>query len=194
MGEEPKKSIVIKKKDEWNNPNDLIELLTREKQALWQREQNMRLLKEQDAAELAMLEKEYNCSDSDEEEENFAWYDINDRDTYFVLATMNRLVYQKDDQVFHNYGRRTNQYFVGNYGFCLKENKYNALKFKVNIDFGFKTSKETKEVDEDLKVSKMIQVKEHKLRDEVCAYIRANLIQSQEKEQKAASPGSEQFK
>lgn len=35
MGEEPKKSIVIKKKDEWNNPNDLIELLTREKQALW---------------------------------------------------------------------------------------------------------------------------------------------------------------
>ena len=93
MGEEPKKSIVIKKKDEWNNPNDLIELLTREKQALWQREQNMRLLKEQDAAELAMLEKEYNCSDSDEEEENFAWYDINDRDTYFVLTTMNRLVY-----------------------------------------------------------------------------------------------------
>lgn len=55
LGEEPKKSIIIKKKDEWQNPHDLIELLTREKQALWHREQNMRLLKEQDEAELAAM-------------------------------------------------------------------------------------------------------------------------------------------
>jgi hypothetical protein len=37
-GEEPKKSIVIKKKSERQQPNDLIELLTRQKQQVWNRE------------------------------------------------------------------------------------------------------------------------------------------------------------
>lgn len=79
------------------------------------------------------------------------------------------------------------------YGFCLSQNKYNSLNFKVNLDFGFKTTKETKKANEDLKVTKIIKIKEYKLRDEVCAYVRANLIHSQEKEQKKAA-GSEEFK
>jgi|TARA_B110001450_G_scaffold171957_1_gene160430 hypothetical protein len=52
----------------------------------------------------------------------------------------------------------------------------------VNLDFGFKQTKDTKQVDEDLKVSKFIHLKEHKQRDEVFAYVRANLINQQEAE------------
>ena len=44
-GEVPVKSLVIKKKSERQGPTDLISLLTREKQALWEREQNMKLLR-----------------------------------------------------------------------------------------------------------------------------------------------------
>jgi hypothetical protein len=52
----------------------------------------------------------------------------------------------------------------------------------VNLDFGFKQTKDTKQADEDLKVSKFIRLKEHKQRDEVFAYVRANLINQQEAE------------
>lgn len=37
-GEQPKKSIVIKAKMERHTPNDLIELLTREKKSMWDKE------------------------------------------------------------------------------------------------------------------------------------------------------------
>ena len=50
----------------------------------------MKVLKEQDEAELRALVREIDSSDDDEnEEENFAWYDINDKDNYFVYTTMN---------------------------------------------------------------------------------------------------------
>lgn len=122
--------MVIRKRSERQGPSDLIHLLTREKQALWEREQNMTLLKIQDETEWAKLVEDVNDdSDEDDEEENFAWYNINDADTYFVLTTMTKQVYKKDDQVFHCYGRRTNQYLLRNYGFALRSNKYNSLKF-----------------------------------------------------------------
>ena len=77
---------------------DLIELLTREKESLWMREQRMKMLKVFDEGELNELVKEIDSSDEDEyEEENFSWYDINDKDTYFVLTTMNQQMYHKDD-------------------------------------------------------------------------------------------------
>lgn len=49
----------------------------------------MSLLKLQDETEWAkMVEDVNNDTDEDDEEENFAWYNINDADTYFVLTTM----------------------------------------------------------------------------------------------------------
>ena len=120
--------------------------------------------------------EEYNSEDDDEEEENFAWYDLRDKNTYFVLNTMNKNTYKKDDQVFHCYGRRSNQYLLANYGFVLQNNKYNSLRFKVNIDFNWKQNKQNNLKTDDSKVSKLIKLKEHKLKDEIFAYIRANLI------------------
>jgi len=50
----------------------------------------MKMLKVFDEGELDELVKEIDSSDEDEyEEENFSWYDINDKETYFVLTTMN---------------------------------------------------------------------------------------------------------
>lgn len=40
-GEKPKKSVVIRKNWERKGPTDLIELLSREKESLWLREQRM---------------------------------------------------------------------------------------------------------------------------------------------------------
>lgn len=182
VGEEPKKSVVIKKKSERKGPNDLIELLTREKDQMWNREQRMKVLKEQDEAEWQKLIEEFNSSDSDDEEEDFAWYDMEDKDTYFVLTTLNKIVYLKDTQVFHCYGRRSNQYLVGNYGFCLPKNKYNSLRFKVNLDFSWRQRQSGERKDEEMVCSKMITLKENRLKDEVFSYIRANLIKNQKNE------------
>jgi hypothetical protein len=78
-GEVPMKSLIIRKKSERQGPTDLIALLTREKQALWEREQNMKLLRAQDETEWDKLVEDMNGdTDEDEEEENFAWYSIND--------------------------------------------------------------------------------------------------------------------
>lgn len=109
VGEEPKKSIVIKKKDDHHGPKDLIEFLTRQKKQLWDREQNMKLLREQDEKEWAQLVEECDhSSDDDEEEENFAWYDMDNDNTYFTLTTSTKNVFKKDDQLFICYGRTSN--------------------------------------------------------------------------------------
>ena len=177
---------------ERHTPNDLIELLTREKKSMWEKEQKHLLLKEKEEEAITKAFSEFNNSSDDDEEENFAWYDINDKDTYFVLNTQNKLVYKADDQVFICYGRRTNQYLLGNYGFSLSKNKWNSLNFKVHLDFDWKKKvdaksekQKTEEEDEDndAVVSKMIKLKEHRLRDEVFAYIRANIMNQQENDQ-----------
>jgi hypothetical protein len=96
VGEEGKRSLVLKKRAERAGPKDLINLLTREKKALWDREQAMKLLREQDEAELEKLVEEFH-SDEDDEEENFAWFDLRDKDTYFCLGTLNKHGYKQDN-------------------------------------------------------------------------------------------------
>src|SRR5256885_231071 len=44
--------------------------------------------------------------------------------------------YKKGDQIFHCYGRRTNRFLLMWYGFCIKENKYNSLSFRVSFEIG----------------------------------------------------------
>ena len=139
----------------------------------------MKLLREQDEAEWAKLVEECDHSDDDdEEEENFAWYNMEDADTYFTLTTATKHTFKKNDQLFICYGRTSNQYLLNNYGFSLANNKYNSLRFRVNLDFGWKDKMDGKapESPEEMKVSKMIKLKEFRLRDEVFAYTRANLM------------------
>ena len=73
-------------------------MLTQQKDALWQREQKMKILKEQDTKDLKNLVSEFQCEEDDEdEEENFVWYELRDKDTYFSLTCLDKTRYQKDD-------------------------------------------------------------------------------------------------
>ena len=58
----------------------------------------MRLLKEKDDEELKALVQEYEDEgDGMDEEENFAWYELRDKNTYFVLNTKNKVRYVEND-------------------------------------------------------------------------------------------------
>lgn len=105
----------------------------------------MKLLKDQDDEEWSKMTEEYNSSEEEDDEENFAWYTDGDKDTYFVLCTKYKNVYKKGQQVFHCYGRRTNRFLLLNYGFCLNNNKYNSLSFRVWINFNWQLEREKDE-------------------------------------------------
>ena len=112
---------------------------------MYEQEQRMKILKDQDDEEWSKMTEEYNSSEEEDDEENFSWYTDGDRDTYFVLCTKYKNVYKAGQQVFHCYGRRTNRFLLLNYGFCLNNNKYNSLSFRVWINFNWQKEKEKEE-------------------------------------------------
>jgi len=69
--------------------------------------------------------------DDDEDDSDWEWFNDNDNDNYFVVATHTRLSYKKGDQIFNCYGRRTNRFLLMWYGFCLQDNRYNSLSFRL---------------------------------------------------------------
>ena len=142
---DPKKVKVIRKRVERRQPENLIDILVLQKQYLYEKEQRMKILKEQDDFEWAKMTEEYNSSEEEDDEENFAWYDHKDNETYFVLCTKYKNIYQPGQQVFHCYGRRTNRFLLLNYGFCLNNNKYNSLSFRVWINFNWQEEKKKEE-------------------------------------------------
>ena len=174
---------------EARQPENLIDLLIMQKQHLYEEEQRMKLLKEQDEEEWAKMTEEYNSSEEEDDEENFAWYKDDDKDTYFVLCTKYKNVYGPNQQVFHCYGRRTNRFLLLNYGFCLNNNKYNSLSFRVWVNFNWQEEKKKEqeklakgivdngeEEEEDNRISKIVRLKRNRLSEEIFAYLRANLL------------------
>lgn len=81
-----------------------------------------------------------------------------------------------------------------NYGFCLENNKYNSLSFRVWLDFNDKqkympkkndeyNSEEEEEIAKN-KICKAIRLKRNRLREDVFAYLRASLMQKPEHKEK----------
>jgi len=147
------------------------------------------------------MTEEYNSSEEEDDEENFAWYDHKDNETYFVLCTKYKNIYQPGQQVFHCYGRRTNRFLLLNYGFCLNNNKYNSLSFRVWVNFNWQEEKKKDEArkaakakgkesagksdsesdeeespEKDNQISKVIRLKRNHFNEEIFAYLRANLL------------------
>lgn len=160
-----------------------------QKQYLYDKEQRMKILKEQDEEEWAKMTEEYNSSEEEDDEENFAWYNHEDDQTYFVLCSKHKNIYNVGQQVFHCYGRRTNRFLLLNYGFCLNNNKYNSLSFRVWVNFNWQEERAKKEVqkqqssksdsdeeEKDNRISKIIRLKRDHLNEEIFAYLRANLL------------------
>lgn len=79
---------------------------------------------------LQLLEEE------EEMTEKFDWIStVEERDIYYCMSSRNKTYYKKGDQLFNCYGRRTNRFLLINYGFCLRNNKYNSLGFKVFVNY-----------------------------------------------------------
>ena len=53
---------------------------------------------------------------------------------YYIIDNLN-VIKILASHIFHCYGRRTNRFLLLNYGFCLNNNKYNSLTFRVWINF-----------------------------------------------------------
>lgn len=50
---------------------------------------------------------------------NYRWWSDDDRDSYFVMVNKSGLPLRAGEQLFYNYGRRSNAYLLQHYGFCL---------------------------------------------------------------------------
>ena len=150
---------------------------------MYDREQRMKLFKEQDEEEDDKRRQEYDSSEEEDDEENFVWLNSCDPSAYLVLASKNKNLYEKDQQIFHCYGRRTNRFLLVNYGFVIDKNKYNSLSFRVWVNFDWKKRAEAgpdfvQPDDDDAKISKIIRLKQNKLNEDIFAYLRANLLNS----------------
>ena len=68
------------------------------------------------------------------------------------MGTKFKSYYKKGDQLFNCYGRRNNRFLLLNYGFCMIDNKYNSLGFKVFVNDG-----------KDGKYQKILKLKQNRL-------------------------------
>lgn len=112
---------------------DVVRALIDKDEDLSQRDLKARLLKIQLWKKLRKkfgeLNEEYDLS------EDFSWIDYSkDEDIYYAMGTKYKTSYRKGDQLFNCYGLRNNRFLLVNYGFCLRNNKYNSLGFKVFVN------------------------------------------------------------
>lgn len=79
--------------------------------------------------------------------EDYSWWKgvDDDRGVYFAMGAKFSSYYKKGDQLFNCYGRRTNRFLLVNYGFCIRNNKYNSLGFKVFVNAPAEESKDGEE-------------------------------------------------
>jgi hypothetical protein len=67
--------------------------------------------------------------------EDFSWITPEtEDDIYYAMGAKFKTCYRKGEQLFNCYGLRTNRFLLLNYGFCLRNNKYNSLGFKVFVN------------------------------------------------------------
>lgn len=94
-GEGTRKQVLVAQRIERKGPDSLIDLLIAQKLNIYDREQRMNLLKEQTDADWKALEAELQSSDEEiaDLQENMAWWNWNDKDTYLSLTTKYKNIY-----------------------------------------------------------------------------------------------------
>lgn len=116
----------------------MIDFLLLKKANNYSNEARLMILRQHDQTDWDKYERDWDSSEDDNEDavNNFIWYKgPADPDNYFTMSTRSNDSFEKDQQILCCYGRRSNTYLMAVYGFCLKNNKYNSLRFKVWVDF-----------------------------------------------------------
>ena len=87
-------------------------------------------------------EEEYDEEESGsemEEEDVKEWFKPeHEEDSHFVYVNNNRKTIQAGDQVFYNYGKRSNYYLISNYGFAYADNQYDSYYVNLCMDINLK--------------------------------------------------------
>jgi hypothetical protein len=108
--------------------------------------------------------------------EDFSWITTEvEGEIFYAMGTKFKTCYRKGEQLFNCYGLRTNRFLLLNYGFCLRNNKYNSLGFKVFVN-NPNQKKEDPIDEEGSRYQKIIRLKKDKLCEDLLQYLRANLI------------------
>lgn len=68
--------------------------------------------------------------DIDEDEPYDKHPSIND---YFVISTNSEQIYQKGEQIYNNYGKNDNMFYLIHFGFCYLGNKNDTTKIQITI-------------------------------------------------------------
>ncbi|CDW88807.1 set domain protein [Stylonychia lemnae] len=192
-----------KPKKKQGQPKDVVYQLIDQNQSLSKRDLQARLLK------LKWWKESHKKFNQDNElydvDEDFSWWSYYDEKVYYAMGAKFKTYYQKGDQLFNCYGLRTNRFLLINYGFCLRNNKYNSLGFKVFINYkppvehetpkNKKVNPETHNSDDDSDNSeeeeeieekatsrhqKIIRLKNDKLCEELLQYLRSNMIYTEQ--------------
>ena len=115
--------MVLIEKDEQLTKRDLEARLL--KIQLWRKQRKR----------LEMLNADNQEDDYYDMNEDFTWWNHFDENVYYAMGAKFKTYYRKGDQLFNCYGLRTNRFLMLNYGFCLRNNKYNSLGFKVFVNY-----------------------------------------------------------
>jgi hypothetical protein len=78
-------------------------------------------------------EKEYYEDENDENVVIFEDQLILKEDDYFFISSGGKQVYNKDEQIFINYGQYSNEYLIFCYGFCYEKNQHNKTKIRLKF-------------------------------------------------------------
>jgi hypothetical protein len=174
--EELKKELTEKSKEK-KKKSDVVQILIEKDPDLVKRDLQARLYK---ISLWKKSRKRYGVLNEDYEgTEDFSWINYeNDEGVYYAMGTKHKTTYKQGDQLFNCYGLRTNRFLLLNYGFCLRNNKYNSLGFKVFVNYQApkKESPSKQEESDDSQYQKVIRLKKDKLSEDLLQYLRANLI------------------
>eukprot|EP00347_Sterkiella_histriomuscorum_P010279 403376910 len=129
--DKPKQNNSKKRKPQ---PKDVVYKLVEQDPELSKRDLQARLLK------LKNWKEQYKKFNQDNEiydvDEDFSkWWSYFDDKVYYAMGAKFKTFYRKGDQLFNCYGLRNNRFLMINYGFCLRNNKYNSLGFKVFVNY-----------------------------------------------------------
>ena len=93
-----RKYTVVKNKQDRDLPLNLIDFLLLKKKSNYENEVRLNLLRLNDQEDWDRAEKEWDSSEDDNEDavNNFIWYSTEDPNNYFVMATRDKNLFEKD--------------------------------------------------------------------------------------------------